>query len=387
MRQTNGEVIQMKTIRNAPVRGRNILLRVDYNLPVDVKGDPTDDARIVATIPTIEWLLRNGVKQIIILTHWGRPKGKVQKKWCLKPIAQELARVLKNKNLVNTGRAITKKSENSSPVLSTKYYIGRNITMLENLRFDPGEEKNSKKFAKLLAAEGDIYVNDAFAVCHRAHASLVAITKLLPAFAGLLLADELKYLHPVLYNQEKPFVAIIGGAKVKDKIPIINTLRKMADKILIGGKTANEYFEAMTEEVEKLEFPSDGVDARGRIVDYTKESIEKNPPFDIGPDTIVHFKAQLKQAKTVFWNGSLGKAEEKKFRHGSNEIARFIANMRATTIVSGGDTAQIIDSLGLRDRFSFVSTGGGAASEYLIGKKLPGLIALEENGGQKPKNK
>jgi len=375
----------MKSVRNAPVRGRRILLRVDYNLPVDGDNKPTDNARILGTIPTIEWLLRHDVEQIIILTHWGRPDGKVVNKFRLLPIAQELAKILKTKQLVRAGRAITKDFKVTSPALRRRYYIGRNITMLENLRFDSGEEKNSAAFGKLLAKEGDIYVNDAFAVCHRAHASLVAITKFLPAFAGLLLLDELKHLQPVLHDQEHPFVAIIGGAKVKDKIPIINILRKKADKILVGGKTANDYFAAMTEPVDKLMFPVDGVDAHGRIVDFTKEVIAKNPPFDIGPDTIVHFKGAIKQAKTVFWNGSLGKAEEKRFCSGSNEIARFIANMRAITIVSGGDTAQIIDSLNLRDRYSFVSTGGGAASEYLIGKKLPGLVALDENDGQKPR--
>lgn len=374
----------MRSVRNAAVRGRKILLRVDYNLPVGTEGELLDDARIVATIPTIEWLLRNNVEQIILLTHWGRPNGKPDAKWRLTPIAQELAKVLRKKNLVNAGRAITKKIKSESPVLSQRYYIGKNITLLENLRFDPGEEKNSQAFARLLAAEGEIYVNDAFAACHRAHASMVAITKFLPSFAGFLLMDELKYLQPVLHNQEKPFIAIIGGAKIKDKIPILNSLRKKADTILVGGKTANDYFVAMTEPVEELVFPTDGVDSHGRIIDFTKELIEKSPPFDIGPDTIVHFKSILKSAKTVFWNGSLGKTEEKKFRHGSYEIARFVANMRATTIVSGGDTAQVIDSLNLRDRYSFVSTGGGAASEYLIGKKLPGLVALEENGGQKP---
>lgn len=375
----------MRTVRNAAVRGRKILLRVDYNLPVNDKGELLDDARIIATIPTIEWLLRNGIEQIIILTHWGRPNGKVSSRWRLAPIAQELAKILRKKNLVNAGRAITKKIKSESPVLGQRYFIGKNITLLENLRFDPGEEKNSRNFARLLSGEGDIFVNDAFAACHRAHASLVAITNFLPSFTGFLLMDELKSLQPVLYDQKEPFVAIIGGAKIKDKIPIINSLRKKAETILVGGKTANDYFAAMTEAVDKLVFPTDGVDSRGRIVDFTKEVIEKTPPFDIGPDTIVHFKAILKNAKTVFWNGSLGKTEDKKFRHGSYEIARFVANIRATTIVSGGDTAQIVDSLGLRDRYSFISTGGGAASEYLIGKKLPGLIALEENAGQKPK--
>jgi len=374
----------MRTVRNAAVFEKRILLRVDYNLPIDENGKISDNARIVATVPTIEWLLRNNVKQIVILTHWGRPEGKVVEKLRLLPIAQELSKVLKTKQLVNAGRAITKNTKSSSAVTKRRYFIGRNITLLENLRFDKGEEGNSIKFAKILVKEGDIFVNDAFAACHRAHASMVAITKLLPSFAGLLLADELKHLEPVLHSEEHPFVAIIGGAKIKDKIPIINLLRKKADIILIGGKTANDYFEAMTEPVENLIFPTDGVDKSGRIIDFTKEIVKKSPPFDIGPDTIVKFKSEIKQAKTIFWNGSLGKTEEKKFRHGSNEIARFVANMRATTIVSGGDTAQVIDSLNLRDRYSFVSTGGGAASEYLIGKKLPGLVALEENGGQKP---
>ena len=370
--------IKMKTLRNAAVEGKRVLLRVDYNLPVDKNNQPSDNARIIATVPTIEWLLRNKVKQIIVMTHWGRPEGKTVPKCRLRPIVQELAKVLKNKHLVNAGRVITKNDNTSSPVFKRRYYIGKDITVLENLRFDAGEEKNSPAFAKELAREGDIYINDAFAVSHRAHASVVAITKLLPSYAGMLLMDELKNLEPVLKNQKHPFVAIIGGAKVKDKIPVINMLCRTADSILVGGKTANDYFAAMTEPVEKLIFPIDGIDKVGRIVPFTKDVIEKNPPFDIGPETIVRFRGALKNAKTVFWNGSLGMAEEKKFCHGSFEIARFIANMHATTIVSGGDTAQIIDTLDLRRHFTYVSTGGGAASEFLIGKKLPGIEALEE---------
>lgn len=367
----------MKTMRNVAVNGKKIILRVDYNLPIASSGEISDNARILATIPTLEWILRHQPQQIIIITHWGRPEGKVVDKWRLKPIAQELAKILKKKRLINAGRIITKEFDDSSPILNTRYYIGKDITMLENLRFDPGEEKNSTAFAKIIAQEGDVYINDAFAVSHRTHASLVAITKLLPSYAGMLLADELKNLEPLLENQKRPFVAIIGGAKVKDKIPVINMLRRIADTILIGGKTANDYFEALTEPVEKLIFPTDGIDKVGRIVPFTQEVIKINPPFDIGPDTINRFKAVLKSAKTVFWNGSLGMAEEKKFCHGSYEIARFIGNMHATTIVSGGDTAQIIDALDIRKHFTYVSTGGGAASEYLIGKKLPSIEALK----------
>lgn len=370
------------TIRNANVKDKKVLLRVDYNLPLDENGKPSDPARILATVPTIEWLLRHDVSQIVIMTHWGRPTNSNREQWSLKVIAQELAKILKRKQLVNVSRVMSHESDSKSPVTKKRFFIGKKITLLENLRFDKGEEENSAEFAKILAAEADIYINDAFSASHREHASLVAITKYLPAFAGMQLLDELKHLQPVLINQKKPFVAIIGGAKIKDKIPVINMLRKKADVILVGGKTANEYFAAMTEPVEKLVFPTDGVDQRGRIIPYTKENIKATPPFDIGPDTIVRFKGIVKDAKTVFWNGSLGMAEKMRFRHGSNEIARFIGNLRATTIISGGDTAQIIDNLGLRRNFSFVSTGGGASSEYLIGKKLPGLVALEENANR-----
>jgi len=377
----------MLTIRNANVKDKKVLLRVDYNLPLDENGKPSDSARILATIPTIEWLLRHGAMQVIIITHWGRPVLTKQSgptvsekdKWSLKIIASELAKILKHKQLVKAGRVVSQKTDGKSPVVSNRFYIGKSITMLENLRFDKGEESNDSKFARILAEEAEMYINDAFSASHRQHASLVAITKYLPAYAGLQLLDELKHLQPVLLNQKKPFVAIIGGAKIKDKIPVINMLRKKADTILVGGKTANEYFVAMTEPVDKLVFPTDGVDKQGRIVPYTKNVIASTPPFDIGPDTIVRFKSVIKNAKTLFWNGSLGMAEKMRFRHGSNEIARFVSNLRATTIISGGDTAQIIDNLNLRRNFSFVSTGGGASSEYLIGKKLPGLTALEEN--------
>jgi len=273
----------------------------------------------------------------------------------------------------------------ASPILSRRYYIGRSITLLENLRFDKLEEKNSPKLAKLLAREGDLYINDAFATSHRAHTSLVAITKVLPSFAGLLLTSEVRQLEPLLAKQEKPFIVVIGGAKITDKIPIINHFRSKADTILVGGRTSIDYYLAMTEPVEKLVFPTDGIDAKGRIQAFDKDTLKKNPLFDIGPDTIMRFKSILKSAKTVFWNGSLGLAEDKKFCHGTYEIARFVANLRATTILSGGDTVAVVDKLNLRDRFSFVSTAGGAASEFLIGKKLPGLVALEENAGLKSK--
>lgn len=375
----------MKTVRDAEVAGKKVLLRVDYNVPLDESGAIADDNRIVETVPTIEWLLRHNAEQIIVLTHFARPEGKVNEAMRLSPVVTRLSEILKRKQLVSGGRIISKTFEQTSPVLARRYYVGRSITVLENLRFDPGEEKNSVSFAKKLARCGDIYINDAFASSHRSHASLVAITKFLPSFAGLLLADEIKHLTPFLEEQEKPFVAIIGGAKIKDKIPIINLLRKKADTVLLGGKTANDYYAVLTEPVEKVVFPTDGVDERGRIVSFTQDIVKKTPPMDIGPDTIVRYKTILKKAKTVFWNGTLGVAESKKFRHGSCEIARFIANLRATTIVSGGDTAQVIDELNIKDRFSFVSTGGGAASEFLIGHPLPGLIALEENAGSQPK--
>ena len=376
----------MKTVRDAEVTGKKILLRVDYNVPLDQSGAIADDNRIVETIPTIEWLLRHNVEQIIILTHFARPQGKVNEAMRLSPVVARLSEVLKRKKLISGGRVISKSFEEKSPVLNRRYYVGRSITVLENLRFDSGEEENSVSFAKKLARCGDIYVNDAFATSHRSHASLVAITKLLPSFAGLLLADELRHLTPVLKEQEKPFVAVIGGAKIKDKIPIINLLRKKADTVILGGKTANDYYAVLTEPVEKVVFPTDGVDERGRIVKFTQDIVKKTPPMDIGPDTIVRYKTILKQAKTVFWNGTLGVAENKKFCHGSYEIARFIANLRATTIASGGDTARILDKLNIKERYSFVSTGGGAASEFLIGRSLPGLIALEENAGIKPEN-
>ncbi len=375
----------MLTVRNANVTGKKVLYRADYNLPVGKDGEPSDDARILATVPTIEWLLRHKVAQIIIISHWGRPtKPSVQ--WQLAPVARRIADILKAKKMVSGGKIMTKEVGNAvSPVLARRYYIGRSITLLENLRFDTGEEKNSAHLASILADEADLYVNDAFASSHRAHASIVAITKKLPSYAGLLLAHEVQELKPLLDGQEKPFIVLIGGSKIADKIPIINHFRQFADTILIGGKTAIDYYQAMTEPVDKLVFPTDGIDAKGRIISFDKDTIKKNPPLDIGPDTIMRFKAILKKAKTLFWNGSLGKAEEKKYCHGTYEIARFTANLRATTIVSGGDTAMAIDKLELRDRFSFISTGGGAASEFVIGKKLPGLIALEENAVVKQK--
>lgn len=385
MAQINPKQNSMLTVRNANVADKKVLYRADYNLPVGKDGEPSDDARILATVPTIEWLLRHKVGQIIIISHWGRPT-RASAQWQLAPVARKIAGILKAKKMVTSGKIMTKEVGNAgSPILARRYYIGRSITLLENLRFDAGEENNSAKLASILADEADLYVNDAFASSHRAHASIVAITKKLPSYAGLLLAHEVQELKPLLDGQEKPFIVLIGGSKIEDKIPIINHFRQKADTILIGGKTAIDYYGAMTEPVDKLVFPTDGIDAKGQIISFDKDTIKKNPPLDIGPDTIMRFKAILKKAKTLFWNGSLGKAEEKKFCHGTYEIARFTTNLRATTIVSGGDTAMAIDKLDLRDRFSFISTGGGAASEFVIGKKLPGLIALEENAGSMQK--
>jgi len=365
----------MKHIKTATLEGKKVLIRVDYNLPVDDKNLPTDDSRIVATLPTLKWLLASGVEQIVIMTHWGRPE-KEDDTWRLMPIAQVLAKILKDQGLIGTERVMTKTTRMKSPILTRQYCIGRSITMLENLRFDPREEENSSELAKEIASLADLYVNDAFATCHRAHTSLVAITKELPSYAGMLLLDEVSHLNAIRNIEDRPFVAIIGGAKIKDKIPVINMMRKKADAILIGGKTANEYYAEITEDVDKLVFPSDGVDESGKIVPFDKDTVKNNPPYDIGPDTLVRFKGILKTAKTVFWNGSLGMAESQKFCHGSNEIARFIANMRAVTVISGGDTAQIVDKLKLKNRYSYISTGGGAASKYIAGEELPGIEAL-----------
>lgn len=323
----------MKTLRDFEVKNKRVLVRADFNVPLSDQGEILDDFRIKQTLPTIEYLIKEGA-EVILMSHLGRPEGKVNEAFSLKPIAKKLEELL-----------------------------GQKITLLENLRFDPGEENNDEGFAKKLAAMGDIYINDAFGACHRAHASIVGIPKFLPSGAGLLLEKEIQVLSSLMKNPKKPLVAIMGGAKVETKVKLIDKISKIADAVLIGGLVQKE----LKDKNIKLKYPQ-------KIVGPVDEAGEGK---DIGPKTVDLFKKRISQARTIFFNGALGMIEQKEFSYGTEEILKAMAQSKAFTVVGGGDMTQVINKLGLSGRFSHISTGGGAMLEFLSGEKLPGLEALK----------
>lgn len=369
--------MDLNTLTSTNFNRKNVLLRVGFDLPIGENGKPQDKRRVISSLATIKHLLVHNAAQITIITHWGRPK-KVEEKWKVEPIAKVLFDILRDFKFIDSGKIKIEKSKADSPVFETQYILSPQVRMLENLRFDEGEEKNDPKFAKLLSNGQDIFVNDAFSVVHREHASIVGVPKLLPSVAGSQIILEVKKLSGLRDKPEQPFVVIMGGAKVEDKLPVAKALMKKAQVVLIGGKTANECeIDDDCRELEKLVLPVDGVDRKGRNVQFNEKEVRDNPPFDIGPETINIFKHKLKDAKTIYWNGNLGMTEDKKFVHGTYEIARFIARRRVEKFASGGDTSAVIDQMGLSDSFSFISTGGSAASEFLVNPELPGLKVLE----------
>lgn len=336
-----------------------------------------DKRRVIASLPTLKHLLVHNSARITLITHWDRPK-KVEEKWRVEPIARLLFDILRDFKFIKSARLKIEKSKADSPVFERQYILSDRVVMLENLRFDDREEKNDPAFAKLLAQGQDVYVDDAFSVVHRAHASIVGIAKLLPAVAGTSIETEVKRLSALKEKPTPPFFVLMGGAKVDDKLPVARALMSKSEMVLIGGKTANLCaMNRSCRDLTKLILPVDGIDSKGRIVEFTPAGCRSNPPFDIGPQTINIFKEQLKTANTIYWNGNLGMTEDGKFIHGTYEIARFIAKRRVEKYASGGDTSAVIEKLGLSDSFSFISTGGGATSEFLVNSNLPGLEVLK----------
>lgn len=331
----------MKTFKDFDVSQKRVLVRADFNVPLSEQGEILDDFRIRETLPTIKYLLKKEA-QVILMSHLGDPGGKFVKELQMKPVAQRLTELL--------GRPV-------SPGLPG------GVELLENLRFNPGEEQNDEGFAQELAQKGDIYINDAFGACHRAHASIVGVPKFLPSGAGFLLEKEVASLTKLKTNPEKPLVAVIGGAKVETKVRVINKISEKADFVLISGLIGKGVIgqKIMLKHPDKIVFPVD----------------ETGGGKDIGPETIKLFKEKIAQAKTIFWNGPLGKIEEEEFALGTQEIAKAIAQSRAFTVVGGGETVEIITKLGLVENFSHVSSGGGAMLTFLSGDKLPGLEALK----------
>ena len=388
-----------KTIRDIDLKGKKVFVRCDFNVPMNEEREITDNTRIVAALPTIKYLLEQKCK-IILASHLGRPKGEVKPEYSLAPVAKELSRLL-NKEVIMAkdviGPDATEKAKNLKE---------GEILLLENVRFHREETDNDPEFSKKLAEMAEIFVNDAFGTAHRAHSSTTGIANYLPAVSGFLIEKELKFLGDALNNPERPFVAILGGAKVSDKIGVIDSLLEKVDTLIIGGGMAYTFFKAQGYEVgkslcelDKLELAKElmekaktkgvklmlPVDTKvgkefkehteSKTVKYTEIPADWEG-FDIGKETIKMFTEELKKAKTVVWNGPLGLFEFPQFAIGTNAIAKVLSEIDATTIIGGGDSAAAVEKAGLADKMTHISTGGGASLEFLEGKKLPGIEAL-----------
>jgi phosphoglycerate kinase len=388
------------TVRDVGVEGKRVLVRVDFNVPLDEKtGEITDDSRIQAALPTIHYLTERGAR-VILISHLGRPKGKVVDELRLTGVAQRLSQILGQQVGVATN-CIGPEVEKSVESLKSG-----DVLLLENLRFHSDEETGSASFAQALARLGDIFVNDAFGTSHRAHASIAGIDNYLPSVAGLLLEEEIKNLGGILENPAHPFACLIGGAKVSDKVGLLENIISRVDSLLIGGGMAATFLKAKSYEVGqssietelldtavnlmetalrnkvRLLLPVDvavaaEIDAEAEVEVVPIENIPGNRKIvDIGPQTIQKFSAELQNCKTVFWNGPMGIYEIPRFATGSQAMANLLASLDATTIIGGGSTAEVVNEMGLADRMDFVSTGGGASLRFLGGEKLPGVEAL-----------
>lgn len=364
------------------LKGKRVFLRTDFNVPLK-DGRVSDENRIIESLPTIKHLIKAGAK-VIIGSHLGRPSSSSDHATSLKPVQKVLEKLLKMKVVISpevVGGKTTKLMESLQP---------GEVLMLENLRWEKGEEADSEEFAKELAKLADIYVNDAFAVSHRPHASVFTIAKHLPSYAGFLIEKEIENLSKLLGKVQSPFILILGGAKIADKIGVIDNLAEKVDRILIGGAMGNTFLVSQSVDISKSLFEEGALDqAREYLtkyqdkiqlpVDNLKKEVEGGFSYlDIGPATINNYTKIIAGAKTIFWNGNLGFTEEKEFAFGTEKIALAIAkNRNCFSVIAGGDTVGAIDEMNLKSKFSFVSTGGGASLEFLAGKELPGIKALE----------
>jgi phosphoglycerate kinase len=388
------------TIRDVQFKDKQVLARMDFNVPQDERLNITDDSRIRASLSTIRYILEKGAKRIILMSHLGRPKGKVDDKYRLNPVAKRLEKLL--------GQPVKKLDECIGNGVKQAIDSAREkVILLENLRFHPEEEENDPEFAKQLADLGEVYVNDAFGTAHRAHASTEGVTHFLKSVAGFLLEKEIKYLGGALSEPAHPFVVILGGAKVSDKIGVIEHLLPQCDCLLIGGGMAYTFLLASGKRIGNSKLEKEKIDLAKQILSRAGQSgrqivlpvdnlvvdkiesgvkgvvVGQDIPdgkiaVDIGPETVRLFGEKLKGAKTVVWNGPLGIFEIDAFAEGSKQIAQLLAGMSATTIIGGGDTAAAIAKFGLEDKMTHISTGGGASLEFMEGKNLPGIAALTD---------
>lgn len=390
-----------KTVRDIDVNGKKVLVRVDFNVPLDENKNITDETRINAALPTIKYLLEHGAA-VILCSHLGRPKGEFNMKYSLAPVAAKLKELFPEK--VTFAEDII----GESAAEAVKNIKPGEIVLLENLRFHAEEEKNNADFAKKLASYADIYVNDAFGTAHRAHASTAGVADYLPAVAGFLIGKELDIMGKALENPERPFVAILGGKKVSDKIGVINNLLEKVDTLIIGGAMAYTFYKAMGLEIgkslleeEKVELAKsliEKAEAKGvklllpidtlvadkfgedaNVMNVDRDSIPADwEGLDIGEKSRELFADAVKNAKTVIWNGPMGVFEIEKFAGGTKAVAAALAECEGTTIIGGGDSAAAVEQLGYADKMSHISTGGGASLEFLEGLELPGVAALND---------
>ena len=391
-----------QSVRDDSLRGKRALMRVDFNVPLR-EGAVSNDARIRAAIPTLQYVLERGPKALILLSHLGRPTGRVEPRWSLRPVAGRLEELL--------GREVRFTADCGGPLTRSSLAAlpEGGILLLENTRFEPGETSNDPAFARSLASLAEVFVNDAFGAAHRAHASTVGVADILPAVAGLLMERELDYLATALEDPRRPFVAILGGAKVSDKIRVIEALLQKVDRLLIGGGMANTFFRAqgldlgaslveeeavetaatlLKEHPGRIVLPVDAVlgDSFSEDANIRCTGLDEGVPpgwaiYDIGPATLQRFAAELRDARTIVWNGPMGVFELAPFASGSNEVAALLAEATAsgaTTIVGGGDSAAAVEAAGLADSVTHISTGGGASLEMLEGRVLPGVEALDD---------
>lgn len=388
--------MELKTIRNLDIKEKKVLVRADFNVPLDDQGKVADDTRIKATLPTIKYLLDSGAA-VILMSHLGRPKGKVVDRLRMDDVARRLGELLgKGVKKVDDciGSEVTKAAQDLRP---------GEVLLLENLRFHPEEEKNDPEFARSLASLAEVYINDAFGTAHRAHASTAGVATYLPAAAGLLMEKEIKALGSILSEPDHPFVAVLGGAKVSDKIGVLNNLLGQVDAILLGGGMANTFLKAMGAEMGDSLVDEEHLEYAGGFLNKAKErgvrvelpvdmlaaadegevqvvDSHKVPAgwkaMDIGPHTAEIFAELIKKAKTAFWNGPMGVFEKDEFAQGSEAVAKALTNPDLVSVVGGGDSLAVLEKYGFKDQVTHASTGGGASLEFLEGKELPGVAVL-----------
>lgn len=396
-------MLNKKTIEDVAVQGKRVLVRCDFNVPMDADKNITDDIRIRGALPTIKFLVNNGAR-VILMSHLGRPKGEANKKYSLEPVAKRLAELLGQEVIFAADDIVVGESAKKA-VADMK---DGEVVLLENVRFRKEEEKNNPEFSKELASLGEIFVNDAFGTAHRAHSSTAGIADYLPCVSGYLIQKEIEIMGMALHNPSRPFVAILGGAKVSDKIGVITNLLEKVDTLIVGGGMAFTFLKAMGHEIGKslleedklslakelmekaaakgvkLLLPVDVVvaaefkaDAAHKVVDVADIPADMMG-LDIGPKTVEHFGKVIREAQTVIWNGPMGVFEMPAFAVGTEEVAKAVSESKGTTIIGGGDSAAAVEQLGYADKMTHISTGGGASLEFLEGIVLPGIAVIQD---------